>query len=54
MLEDKVETEEFKHLLKIVNNEEKELSPEIEKDGKMVQFIMLKPTTDGRIKIKGH
>ncbi|CAI2387216.1 unnamed protein product [Moneuplotes crassus] len=54
LLEDQPDTEELVNLLKIVGNEEKELSPEIEKDGKMVRFIMFKPKTDGRIVITGH
>ena len=52
LLEEKKDSKELRDLLKIVNNEEAELSPEVEKDGEMVQFIMLKPKIDGRIKIK--
>ena len=52
MLEDREESETFNELWKIVGNEEKELSPEYEKDGKTYQCIMIKPQLDGRIKIK--
>ena len=49
---EKPDSQELKDLLKICNNEEAELSPEVETEGKMVQFIMFKPKTDGRIKNK--
>ena len=49
LLEERPDTEEYRTILKIVGNEEEELSPEIEKDGKMVKFAMLKPKLDGRL-----
>lgn len=54
LLELKEDTEELRDLLKIINNEEKELSPEIEIDGKKIRYIMFKPELDGRIKIKSQ
>lgn len=51
MLEERYESDELKHLLKIIGNEEAELSPGVDRDGEKVQFIMIKPKTDGRIKV---
>lgn len=45
-----VEGEELDEICARVGNPDKELSPEIEVDGKLKRFIMINPKLDGRIK----
>lgn len=49
MLQEQPDTDEFRTLLKIVGNEEWELSPPVEVDGKEVRFALMKPKVDGRL-----
>jgi 5'-nucleotidase len=51
LLEEANDCKELKALLKIIGNEEGELSPEVEKNGQMVRFLALKPQVDGRLRI---
>lgn len=54
MLEERDDSPELDALCKVIGNEEKELSPEIQKEDHIARFIMLKPKLDGRIKNKAE
>ena len=51
-LEEKQEGAELDEIWTAIGNKNKELSPEILKDGKIVRFIGINPKLDGRIKVK--